>query len=243
MFHATIVIGFFWTSRSERTPQNPFIQSERKRLRFDVALTLRSAEMQALRDYVTAADGYRYANQVSRFEMESWRLDLHSKVSKDKDIGALFSTPELHHWSTAEAASTLRLDVTHSNLIQRWHDLVFDSNMSVRALRLGKDIWGSWDHVWTIIVIHSIYTYVYFIWRHLNRCWSFQTTGIHITQYHWHKRHHSRLKHWWIMLNWSNLSSNYDKNASSLCSYSFFVFSAVKVGRVKEKFGTWEWRV
>ncbi len=167
MFHATIVIGFFWTSRSERTPQNPFIQSERKRLRFDVALTLRSAEMQALRDYVTAADGYRYANQVSRFEMESWRLDLHSKVSKDKDIGALFSTPELHHWSTAEAASTLRLDVTHSNLIQRWHDLVFDSNMSVRALRLGKDIWGSWDHVWTIIVIHSIYTYVYFIWRHL----------------------------------------------------------------------------
>ena len=48
--------------------------------------------MQALRDYVTAADGYRYSNQ---------------------------------------AASTLRLDVTHSNLIQRWHDLVFDSNMTV----------------------------------------------------------------------------------------------------------------
>ncbi|CAL1165944.1 unnamed protein product [Cladocopium goreaui] len=55
-----------------------------------------SAEMQALRDYVTAADGYRYANQ---------------------------------------AASTLRLDVTHSNLIQRWHDLVFDSSMTVGRVK------------------------------------------------------------------------------------------------------------
>eukprot|EP00434_Breviolum_minutum_P002844 symbB.v1.2.002500.t1/scaffold132.1/size310437/11 len=55
-----------------------------------------SAEMQALRDYVTAADGYRYANQ---------------------------------------AASTLRLDATHSNLIQRWHDLVFDSNMTVGRVK------------------------------------------------------------------------------------------------------------
>eukprot|EP00435_Cladocopium_sp_Y103_P051194 s530_g15.t2 len=55
-----------------------------------------SAEMQALRDYVTAADGYRYASQ---------------------------------------AASTLRLDVTHSNLIQRWHDLVFDSSMTVGRVK------------------------------------------------------------------------------------------------------------
>ena len=55
-----------------------------------------STEMQALRDYVTAADGYRYANQ---------------------------------------AASTLRLDVTHSNLIQRWHDLVFDSSMTVGRVK------------------------------------------------------------------------------------------------------------
>jgi len=52
--------------------------------------------MQALRDYVTAVDGSRYANQ---------------------------------------AASTLRLDVTHSNLVQRWHDLIFDSSMTVRRVK------------------------------------------------------------------------------------------------------------
>mmetsp|Transcript_23410 Transcript_23410/g.55247 ORF Transcript_23410/g.55247 Transcript_23410/m.55247 type:complete len:280 (-) Transcript_23410:74-913(-) len=55
-----------------------------------------SPEMQALRDYVTAADGSRYANQ---------------------------------------AASTLRLDVTHSNLVQRWHDLIFDAGMTVSRVK------------------------------------------------------------------------------------------------------------
>ncbi|CAJ1403169.1 unnamed protein product [Effrenium voratum] len=55
-----------------------------------------SQEMQALRDYVTAADGYRYANQAS---------------------------------------TTLRLDVTHSNLIQKYHDIVFDSTMTVGRVK------------------------------------------------------------------------------------------------------------
>jgi len=34
-----------------------------------------------------------------------------------------------------QAAGTLRLDVTHSNLVQRWHDLVFDVNMTVSDVK------------------------------------------------------------------------------------------------------------
>jgi len=34
-----------------------------------------------------------------------------------------------------QAAGTLRLDVTHSNLVQRWHDIVFDVNMTVSAVK------------------------------------------------------------------------------------------------------------
>lgn len=34
-----------------------------------------------------------------------------------------------------QAAGTLRLDVTHSNLVQRWHDLVFDINMTVSDVK------------------------------------------------------------------------------------------------------------
>ena len=78
----------------------------------------RSPEMQALRDYVTAADGSRYANQV-----RCCRERTHASSA-------------LPHFSycTRQAASTLRLDVTHSNLVQRWHDLIFDAGMTARAL-------------------------------------------------------------------------------------------------------------
>eukprot|EP00930_Biecheleria_cincta_P072758 TRINITY_DN60106_c0_g1_i1.p1 TRINITY_DN60106_c0_g1~~TRINITY_DN60106_c0_g1_i1.p1 ORF type:complete len:288 (-),score=58.15 TRINITY_DN60106_c0_g1_i1:107-970(-) len=34
-----------------------------------------------------------------------------------------------------QAASTLRMDVTHSNLIQRYHDLVFDVNMTISRVK------------------------------------------------------------------------------------------------------------
>jgi len=34
-----------------------------------------------------------------------------------------------------QAAGTLRLDVTHSNLVQRWHDIVFDINMTISAVK------------------------------------------------------------------------------------------------------------
>lgn len=34
-----------------------------------------------------------------------------------------------------QAATTLRMDVTHSNLIQRWHDLVLDSSMTVGGVK------------------------------------------------------------------------------------------------------------
>lgn len=53
-------------------------------------------EMNALRDYVTAADENRFANQ---------------------------------------AAGHLRLDVTHSNLIQRWHDILFHEDMTVMQVK------------------------------------------------------------------------------------------------------------
>jgi tubulin-folding cofactor B len=34
-----------------------------------------------------------------------------------------------------QAAGTLRLDVTHSNLVQRWHDIVFDESMTVGRVK------------------------------------------------------------------------------------------------------------
>merc|ERR1711879_118016 len=34
-----------------------------------------------------------------------------------------------------QAASSLRLDVTHSNLVQRWHDILFDEHMTIIAVK------------------------------------------------------------------------------------------------------------
>merc|ERR1719296_169386 len=55
-----------------------------------------SAEMQALREFVTAGDATRYDKQ---------------------------------------AQGTLRLDVTHNNLLQRWHDIIFEDTMTVGRVK------------------------------------------------------------------------------------------------------------
>jgi len=55
-----------------------------------------TAEMEALRSWVTANDASRYDHQ---------------------------------------AEGTLRMDVSHSNLVQRWHDIVFDENMTVGQVK------------------------------------------------------------------------------------------------------------
>mmetsp|Transcript_72296 Transcript_72296/g.150823 ORF Transcript_72296/g.150823 Transcript_72296/m.150823 type:complete len:281 (-) Transcript_72296:134-976(-) len=34
-----------------------------------------------------------------------------------------------------QAEGTLRLDVTHSNLLQRWHDIIFDENMTIHKVK------------------------------------------------------------------------------------------------------------
>eukprot|EP00933_Yihiella_yeosuensis_P070814 TRINITY_DN78977_c0_g1_i1.p1 TRINITY_DN78977_c0_g1~~TRINITY_DN78977_c0_g1_i1.p1 ORF type:complete len:286 (-),score=67.54 TRINITY_DN78977_c0_g1_i1:166-1023(-) len=34
-----------------------------------------------------------------------------------------------------QAASTLRMDVTHCNLVQRWHDLIFDRSMTIFSVK------------------------------------------------------------------------------------------------------------
>ena len=91
--------------------------------------------MQALRDYVTAADGYRYANQVSLLHCKSLQVVSHCPSQRQKHW----------IWATLQAASTLRLDVTHSNLIQRWHDLVFDSSMT--AGRSDSKSWNMLEYV------------------------------------------------------------------------------------------------
>eukprot|EP00440_Ansanella_granifera_P037162 gb/GFBE01040326.1/.p1 GENE.gb/GFBE01040326.1/~~gb/GFBE01040326.1/.p1 ORF type:complete len:288 (+),score=78.11 gb/GFBE01040326.1/:1-864(+) len=62
--------------------------------------------------------------------------------TKSKDLPTVHQSPEmmaLRGYITGadetrydnQARETLRMDVTHSNLIQRWHDLVFDVNMTV----------------------------------------------------------------------------------------------------------------
>uniref|UniRef100_A0A7S3U794 CAP-Gly domain-containing protein n=1 Tax=Strombidinopsis acuminata TaxID=141414 RepID=A0A7S3U794_9SPIT len=40
---------------------------------------------------------------------------------------------EMHYGKQAQG--TLRLDVTHSNLLQRWHDIVFDDSMTVARVK------------------------------------------------------------------------------------------------------------
>merc|ERR1719251_187520 len=34
-----------------------------------------------------------------------------------------------------QADGTLRLDVSHSNLLQRWHDIIFDESMTIDAVK------------------------------------------------------------------------------------------------------------
>lgn len=66
--------------------------------------------------------------------------------TRSEDLPNVHASPEmmqLRNWVTGsdagrydnQAQGTLRLDVTHSNLIQRWHDLVFDANMTVGRVK------------------------------------------------------------------------------------------------------------
>lgn len=65
---------------------------------------------------------------------------------RSEDLPTVHQCPEmgqLRGWVCADdetrynnqAAGTLRLDVTHSNLVQRWHDIIFDVNMTVSAVK------------------------------------------------------------------------------------------------------------
>mmetsp|Transcript_94271 Transcript_94271/g.271637 ORF Transcript_94271/g.271637 Transcript_94271/m.271637 type:complete len:283 (+) Transcript_94271:87-935(+) len=66
--------------------------------------------------------------------------------SRAEDFPVQRGTPEmeaLRQYVTAndatrydhQAQGTLRLDVTHSNLVQRWHDIVFDEDMSIGQVK------------------------------------------------------------------------------------------------------------
>ncbi|CAE8592464.1 unnamed protein product [Polarella glacialis] len=63
-----------------------------------------------------------------------------------EDYGSCYESPEMaqmREWVTEDdhtrydkqAGSTLRLDVTHSNLVSRFHDLVFDSCMTIERVK------------------------------------------------------------------------------------------------------------
>lgn len=65
---------------------------------------------------------------------------------QSKDLPTIHQSPEMEYlrdWVTAndetrydgQAQGTLRLDVTHSNLVQRWHDIIFETTMTVAAVK------------------------------------------------------------------------------------------------------------
>mmetsp|Transcript_7730 Transcript_7730/g.28315 ORF Transcript_7730/g.28315 Transcript_7730/m.28315 type:complete len:288 (+) Transcript_7730:64-927(+) len=65
---------------------------------------------------------------------------------RSEDMPTIHQSPEmceLRDWVAAgdgsrydhQAEGTLRLDVTHSNLLQRWHDIIFDENMTVGRVK------------------------------------------------------------------------------------------------------------
>merc|ERR1719188_2926392 len=65
---------------------------------------------------------------------------------QSKDLPTIHQSPEMEYlrdWVTAndetrydgQAQGTLRMDVSHSNLVQRWHDIVFDEDMRVGQVK------------------------------------------------------------------------------------------------------------
>lgn len=57
----------------------------------------------------------------------------HQSVEMDALRAYVTGGDAMHYGKQAEG--TLRLDVTHSNLLQRWHDIVFDDSMTVGRVK------------------------------------------------------------------------------------------------------------